>query len=196
MIIGLTGGIGSGKSIIAKLLEVLGCVVFNSDEAAKQCYQNPEIKKRVIALLGHESYLNNAALNKKHISDRIFSENTLLVKLNAIIHPEVSLLFDQFKMANQNKIIIKESALLFEAQINKGMDKTIVVASNDEMRIKRVMARDGLTCEKVQRKIKSQMPQDEKIKLADFVIYNNEDEFLITQTVVIYNTIKPKFNLF
>lgn len=191
MIVGLTGGIGSGKSTVAKLLEILGCVVFSSDEAAKLCYYNDVVKEKIIDLLGEESYSQDSSINRKHISQKIFSDNSLLVKLNAIIHPQVGLLFEQFKNANHGKVIIKESALLFEARIAESMDKVIMVASRDELRIKRVMARDGLTHAEVQKKIENQMPQDEKIKLADFVIYNNEEQFLITQVISIFGQLKP-----
>jgi len=186
MIVGLTGGIGSGKTIVARLFELLGCAVFNSDDAAKNVYFDEEVKKRVIELLGSEAYLNEKELNKSHISSKIFSNTDVLHKLNAIIHPEVKKHFEEFKLNNKEKIIIKETALLFEAKINKEVDKIVLVAANDELRISRVMARDGLSRQDVLNKIKSQLPQEEKIKLSDFVVYNNEDEFLITQVLKIH----------
>lgn len=190
MIVGLTGGIGSGKSTVAKLFEIFGCPVFNSDEAAKKVYFETEVKAAVIALLGAEAYLPDSALNKSFISKKIFSDTQLLHALNAIIHPAVGKSFETFKKLHAGKIIIKESALLFEANIDGGMDKIIIVAANDELRIKRVMERDGLSREQVLEKLKSQMPQEEKIKRSHFVVYNNETEFIITQVIEIYQVLK------
>ncbi len=186
MIVGLTGGIGSGKSTVAQLFEILGCALFNSDEAAKSVYFNEHIKSQVINLLGTQAYICSYELDKPFISKKIFSNTDLLHQLNSIIHPEVKKCFENFKSENQGKIIIKESALLFEAKTNKDLDKIILVAADDELRISRVMARDGLSKEEVLNKIKSQLPQQEKIKLADFVIYNNEEEFLITHVLKIH----------
>jgi dephospho-CoA kinase len=186
MIIGLTGGIGSGKSVVARLFEILGCAVFNSDDAAKSVYFNETTRQRVIDLLGKEAYLGEKELNKPFISKKIFSDTDLLHKLNAVIHPEVKNYFENFKKENTGKMIVKETALLFEAKTSREVDKIVLVAASDELRIKRVMARDGLSHEEVLNKIKSQLPQEEKIKLSDYVIYNNEEEFLITQVLKIY----------
>ena len=186
MIVGLTGGIGSGKSMVAKLFESLGCAAFNSDEAAKNVYYNPLIKKQVIDLLGAESYKSDTEINKSYISSKIFSDTTLLHRLNEIIHPAVKKMFEEFVKNNSDKIIIKETALLFEVKIEKEVDKIILVTSPDKLRIERVMKRDGLSEQEVINKIKSQLPQEDKIKLADFVIKNDEEEFLITQVLEVH----------
>lgn len=190
MIVGLTGGIGSGKSTVAKLFEVLGCAVFNSDEAAKLVYFDKQVKEKVKALLGNEAYVNETTLNKPYISSKIFSNTELLHQLNNIIHPAVKICFTGFKAENSSKIVIKETALLFEAKIDTEVDKIIMVAADDELRIQRVMHRDGLSRQDVMNKIQSQLPQNEKIKLSHFVIYNNEEEFLTTQVLNIYNKLK------
>jgi dephospho-CoA kinase len=187
MIAGLTGGIGSGKSTVARVLEILGCAVFNSDDAAKQVYFDAAIKAQVIALLGNESYAGEKELNRSFISTKIFSDTTLLQKLNAVIHPAVKKQFQQFVTENKDRIIIKESALLFEANIYQEMDKIILVAADDETRIRRVMERDQLTHDEVLKKIRSQLPQEEKMKRSDFVINNNETELVIKQVLNIYN---------
>lgn len=187
MTVGLTGGIGSGKSIVAKIFEMLGCAIFNSDEAAKLIYFEEGVKARVINLLGKEAYSGEKELNKSFISSKIFTNTDLLHQLNAIIHPEVKNKFEEFKSANSGKIIIKETALLFEANLTKMVDKIVLVAAHDELRISRVMDRDGLSREDVLKKMKSQLPQEEKIKQAHYIIYNNEEEFLITQALKIYN---------
>ena len=185
MVLGLTGGIGSGKSTVARLFEMLGCAVFNSDVIAKEVYFDEAVKQQVIELLGKEAYLTNQSLNKQFISSKIFSNTQLLHQLNGIIHPAVKNRFITFIETNKQKTIIKESALLFEVGLDKEMDKIILVASDDELRIARVMKRDGLTREDVLKKIKSQLPQEEKIKRADYIIYNNEQQSLIEQVLAI-----------
>lgn len=189
MIIGLTGGIGSGKTTIAKLFEIFGCIIFDSDTIAKQLYYDPIIKSHIIVLLGEESYLSNNKINKTHISSIIFSNSNKLEQLNQIIHPAVIIELKKIKEKNPNKIIIKESALLFEAKLEKEVDKIILVLAPQEDRIKRVMLRDGLLKEDVIKKIKNQLPDAIKIKNSDFIIENNEKDFLITQALKIYNSI-------
>ena len=187
MIIGLTGGIGSGKSTVAKLFEIIGCPVFYSDEVAKEIYFDKTVIPQIIELLGREAYLSETEIDKKFIGSKIFSDSKLLHKLNSILHPAVIERFKKF--AHNGKLIIKETALLFEAKLEAQVDKIILVAANDELRIHRVMQRDGLSKEEVLSKINSQLPQAEKIAKSDFVIYNNEEDFLITQVLAIYSNL-------
>jgi len=190
MIIGLTGGIGSGKSVVAKIFEILGCVVFNSDQLAKNLYFEPAIREKIIKLMGSESYLSETKIDRSYISKNIFSNRSLLQELNALIHPEVALVFKKFVFDHPNKIIVKESALLFEADLTKQVQSIVLVAAEDELRIDRVIKRDGISKEDVIERINAQWPQDEKIKKADFVIYNNEREFLTPQVIDILSKIK------
>jgi dephospho-CoA kinase len=190
MIVGLTGGIGSGKTIVARLFAIMGAKVFNSDECAKQLYVEPAIKERVIGLLGTECYLNDDTINKKYISQRIFSNTNLLKELNAIIHPAVAEKFKEFVKKYPNQLIIKESALLIETGLYKELDELILVTSPLELRIKRVMQRDGVSEGEVRNRIKSQLSEDEKLKLAGHVIQNNECDFLITQVLSIYKILQ------
>lgn len=192
MVVGLTGGIGSGKSKVAKLFEILGCVIFDSDKVAKEIYFDPFVKPKIISLLGQECYLSDSKIDKTFISSKIFSDTSLLHELNMIIHPAVIEKFKIFKIQNPDKLIIKETALLFEAHLEKEVDKIILVSSNDELRIARVMERDGTSKVEVLKKIKSQLSQEEKIKKSDFVIYNDESEFLITQVLHIFSTLKKE----
>ncbi len=187
MIIGLTGGIGTGKSTVAKVFELLGAVVFDSDASAKQMYFLPEVRSRVIELLGKESYVSDTQLNKTYISNTIFSNTDLLKQLNQIIHPAVGEAFKAFVQKQPSSLIIKESALLFETGIYKELPVNVLVTSPLELRIGRVMQRDGLSRYDVEQKIKSQMSEDEKIKLADHVIYNNEKDSLIEQVITLYH---------
>jgi len=189
MTIGLTGGIGSGKSTVSKLFEILGYAVFYSDDVAKEVYFNQKVKKQVVELLGPESYIGDHQLNKSFISSRIFSDTILLHKLNAIIHPAVKDRMAQFVEENKTKHVIKESALLFEAKLEQEVDKIIVVAANEEQVIERVMKRDEVSREDVIKRIKSQISPEEKIKKAHFVIYNDETKLLIPQVLRIHESI-------
>lgn len=176
---------------MARLFEVLGCAVFDSDQAAKEIYFDPTVKERVSALLGPESYVSDTALNKPYISAKIFGDTALLHALNHIIHPAVTEKFMAFIKAHGGQLIVKESALLLEAGLQGQADKIVVVAAPDELRIQRVMRRDGLSREQIISKMNSQMSQDEKIKRADFVIRNNDKELLIPQVLAIFNVLKP-----
>ena len=186
MVVGLTGGIGSGKSTVATVFKILGCKLFNSDEVAKQIYFEEDIKEQVIHLLGNDTYFNSSTLNKSYINSKIFSNTDLLKQLNNIIHPAVINKFEAFCQNNKQHLIIKETALLFEANLQNQVDKIILVIANDDLRIKRTMLRDGLTKEDVIKKINSQLSQTEKIKHSNFIIDNNETELVIPQVIAIY----------
>jgi dephospho-CoA kinase len=192
MIVGLTGGIGSGKSTVSRLFELLGCAVFHSDEVAKEIYFDTAVKPKIIELLGKESYISETRINKPFISSKVFSNTNLLHELNAIIHPAVLARTALFKEENRGKLVIKETALLFEAHLEKEVDKIIVVTASDALRIRRVMERDGLREEEVRNKMKSQLPQEDKIKKADFIIDNNENELVIPRVIEIYNTLRKE----
>jgi len=189
MIIGLTGGIGSGKSVVASVFEILGAVIFNSDLVAKEAYLEPEISKRVIALLGNESYLPSGLLNKTFVGKQIFSDTKLMQELNAIIHPAVRRKMDEFVKKHSTKILIKESALLFEAQLENEVDKIVVVTAPDDLRIERVLRRDGLSQADAKLRLESQIPQEEKNRRADYVIYNDESHLVIPQVIEVFEKI-------
>lgn len=185
MVAGLTGGIGSGKSTVARLFELMGCLLFESDAVAKDIYFDPEIREQVKALLGEKAYLSDKAIDKSYISSKIFTHKLLLQQLNEIIHPAVIKKSTLFVDANPGKIVIKETALLFEAKLEKHVDKIILVVADDETRIKRVMQRDGLSRDAVVQKLNSQLPQEENIKKANYIIYNNDSDLLIPQVVMV-----------
>ncbi|MGE0567044.1 MAG: dephospho-CoA kinase [Bacteroidia bacterium] len=185
MIVGLTGGIGSGKSVVAKVFETLGAKIFNSDNKAKEAYADPYIKRKVIDLLGEKSY-KNGKLNKSHISEVIFSDEELRLKLNGIIHPFVGDAFKSFVEKNRNSLVIKESALLVELKLHNELDKLIVVTSPLSLRIERIMKRDGLSKEAVINKINAQSTDEQKSTVADYVIINDEEQAIIPQVLKIY----------
>jgi dephospho-CoA kinase len=135
MIVGLTGGIGSGKSTVAKMFAVLGVPVYNSDERAKEMYYEAGVKEQVIAILGAEAYDAQAKINRAYISEKIFSNKDLLQKINSVIHPAVGRDFKTFVEEHKtSKVIIKESALLFEAGLKDKVDKVVFVSSPLEKR--------------------------------------------------------------
>ncbi|HXU25975.1 MAG TPA: dephospho-CoA kinase [Bacteroidia bacterium] len=190
IIVGLTGGIGSGKSTVARVFETLGVKIYNSDERAKELYFVPHVKIEIEKLLGKEAYVNETILNKKYISEKIFSNNELLKQVNAIIHTEVKKDSDAFVKTHANKkYIIKESALLVEAKLLSSIDKLLVVTSNINLRKQRVALRDGLSEEEINKRMAQQVPEEEKIKLADWVLENNEDDLLIPQIIKIHQSL-------
>lgn len=191
MLVGLTGGIGSGKTIVSKVFETMGCFVYNSDEKAKALYYNSNIKKNVIELLGTESYLNEHEINKEYISKKVFNYPELLQKLNQIIHPAVKEDFINFKNKLPEKsIIVKETALLFEAGINKDLDYTILVTAPIDIKIKRVMSRNHISKEEVEKRMSSQWSDEQKKNLANIVITNDESLALIPQVISVIEKLK------
>lgn len=188
-IIGLTGGIGSGKSTVARLFEIFGCDVFNSDEAAKQCYYFIDIKEKVIALLGKEAYLSDDKINRPFISEKIFSDENLRGEINQLIHPRVGELFQDFIRQSDKNIIIKESALLFETGIYKNCSKNILVVSPFHLKSERLKKRNNLSDKEIQKRMSGQWSDEKKIPLADYIIHNDEITPLILQTLAIYREI-------
>ena len=191
MIIGLTGGIGSGKTIVAKLFETMGCIIYNSDERAKELYFNKDIKQQVITLLGKEAYINDIELNKSYIAEVIFSDKHKLQHLNAIIHPAVK---QDFKLVVSKypikTLTIKETALLFEENISKEVDISILVTAPVELKIERVMKRSNLSKTEVEKRMLAQWTDERKIPLATYVLTNDGKEALIPQVLAIIHQLR------
>ena len=171
--IGLTGGIGSGKTFVADILKTNSQIkAFDSDLIAKQILNDDQsVKKNIISNFGDKSYINNK-INTKFISDIVFNNQVQLKILNSIVHPRVLDDFKIFKLEHCNKIIVLESALLFETGLYLYNDINILITSTLEVRINRVMKRDKSSKEDVLRIIKSQWQDSKKIEFADFVIEN------------------------
>lgn len=173
-IIGLTGGIGSGKTTVAKFIEDFGFPVYYSDDRAKDIVNdNDDLKVKIKELLGDESYDENGLYNRKFVAEKVFNNKELLQSLNEIIHPAVRLDFEDWVKKQTKYLIFKETALLFELKLHKQCYRSVLVTAEDNIRIKRVMDRDGKTYREVQSVMEKQMPEKEKIKLADCIIYNN-----------------------
>jgi len=183
--IGITGSIGSGKSIVCKIFEQLGVPVYYADERAKSLMiSNAEIINKVKLLFGHESYSETGELNRKHLSEIAFNNKDLLTQLNQIVHPIVFKDFDNWLVEKEQlniKYIIKEAALMFETDSYKKIDKFIVVTAPMELRISRTMQRDSITKEQILSRMNNQLSQEEKLAKADYEIINNEEISLIEQ---------------
>jgi len=190
IIVGLTGGIGSGKSTVAKVFETLGIKIYSSDERAKAMYFFPHVKLHIEELIGKEAYLDENKLNTKYVSQKIFSDDALLKQVNTLIHGEVKNDFNIFAQKHKtDKYIIKESALLIEANLLASVDKLLVVTSNAELREQRVSKRDGLSEEEIKKRMSKQLPDAEKIKHADWVLENNEQKLLIPEILKIHQSL-------
>ncbi|SIT97149.1 dephospho-CoA kinase [Epilithonimonas bovis DSM 19482] len=172
-IIGLTGGIGSGKTSVAKLLEEKGFPVYYSDTEAKNIVNKDSVLQEMItALLGDKAY-KDGLYNKKYVAEKVFNNTDLLQQLNALIHPAVKLDFQNWLASQTSEFVFKETALLFELKLNQDCYKSLLVTADDNLRIKRTMDRDQKTYREIEAIMQNQMPEKDKIKLADFIIYNN-----------------------
>ena len=175
-IVGITGGIGSGKSTVSKFIEEMGFPMYDSDFWAKELVNVDEnLKQKIIELLGSEAYDEDGRYNRKFVAEKVFENKELLLKLNQIIHPAVKIHFENWVNAQHSEFVFKETALLFELKLNESCYQSILVTSEENIRIKRVMDRDDRTYREVKEIIDKQMPESEKVKLADFVIENNLD---------------------
>lgn len=171
-VIGLTGGIGSGKSTITKMFSKLEVPIYIADIEAKRIMNNDEvIKQKIKALLGTDSY-KKGQLNRTYIANKVFKNKNLLNELNTIVHPAVAQHFEIWKNNQKGKYVIKEVAILFENGGNEQCDYTILVSVPEEIRIARVLERDKTTRDQVLARIQNQWADSKKIPLADFVIIN------------------------
>jgi dephospho-CoA kinase len=179
--IGITGGIGSGKSLVAEIIKAMGYPVYNSDERAKELTEsNPKIKEGLIHLFGEEIY-QNGTLNKFALAQAIFSDEFLREKVNALIHPIVREDFNNWALAQNNSLIFNESAILFETGSYKNFDAIILVFAPIELRIKRIMKRDNCSENEVLKKMNSQFSDEEKYQLTEFRVLNDEQTPLLVQ---------------
>ena len=188
--VGITGGIGSGKTTVCKIFETLGIPVYYADDRAKWLMVNsPALQTGIINLFGKESYDEAGQLNRAYIGGIAFKHPKKLQKLNALVHPAVFVdgeHWQQEQMILQSPYTLKEAALLYESGSHKFLDKMIVVTAPEEMRIDRVMKRDGLDRGAVQDRIARQMPEAEKVAQADYIINNDGQLLLIPQVLEIH----------
>ncbi len=190
-LVGITGGIGSGKSLVSKILETMGYAVYDSDLQAKALYFKTAIKQEVVALLGPHSYHTDGSLNKAFIGAKVFSDQHLLHQLEDILHPAVKQDFLDWQTQHQHStILFKESALIFEKQLNKDLDAVILVVSSMEARMQRLMQRDHVTEVEIRARMDKQWSDAEKLKQTQLVVKNDEESLILPQIIEILRKIE------
>jgi dephospho-CoA kinase len=191
VIIGLTGGIGSGKSTIAKVFANMGIPVFDADNTAKTLMNsNPIIKEKLIAAFGAEVYTNdNQILNRAYLSKLVFSDQHKLALLNSIVHPITIQAATDWAATQNTPYVIKEAALFFESGATVGVHKIIGVSAPKAVRINRVMKRDHCTKAEVEQRMTHQIEESLKMKLCDWVIVNDDLQLVLPQVVALHETI-------
>ncbi len=184
--VGITGGIGTGKTLITKIFAVLGIPIYNADVRARWLMMHEAtLIENIKSLFGKESYSKENQLNTAYLSTKVFNDQSKLTALNNLVHPQVAYDFNSWiDTKKTSAYILKEAALLFEADSYKSLNKIITVSAPDNIRIKRILERDSHRREKDVRLIMSkQLAEDEKIKKADYVIYNDNVKMVIPQVL-------------
>lgn len=189
--IGITGGIGSGKTTVCKIFELLGVPVYYADDEAKKLLDSDlAVKEAVVNGLGAE-VLDNNQIDRKKLASLVFNNPANLALLNSIVHPAVGTHFENWLNHHSGSgYILKEAAILFESGAYKGVDKVITVVAPLELKIERVVKRDKTTREQVEQRINNQLSDDEKIKRSQFVVYNDEQNLLIPQIIRIHQQLQ------
>jgi len=190
VMIGLTGGIGSGKSVVAKVFATLGIPVFNADDEAKRIMQSStEIKTKLIEQFGTDIY-NAHGLDKEKLASIVFNDSFQLQLLNAIVHPVTIQAAKDWAAKQTSPYVIKEAALIFESGAADGLFKVIGVTAPISIRIHRVMQRDGITKDQVDARMRNQISDTIKMRLCDYVIKNNNQQMVIPQVLEIDKAIR------
>ena len=187
--VGITGGIGSGKTTACKVFEVLGVPVFYADTVAKEIMcKDAVLVAGIKAAFGNESYFEDGKLNNKHIAGIVFNNEKALEQLNALVHPAVFRAFDSWEatIPSDTPYTLKEAALLFESGSYKMCDTTILVTAPYDLKLKRVMQRDGVSAEQVKARMDKQLSDEEKSKLANHFIANDEQQSIIEQVLALH----------
>ena len=196
-IIGLTGGIGSGKTTVANMFEALGVPIYIADNEAKKLLNTSRVlRKKLLDLFGEQAYTDEG-LNRKFIASKVFNDKILLQKMNAIVHPKVAKHFKKWVAKQDAAYVIKEAAIIFEHDMESNYDAVILVTADKETRIQRVLNRDHSSREKILAVIDNQLSEAEKINRANFIIENKDIEntkkqVLNTHKFLLENEIIPK----
>ncbi|MDR2911245.1 MAG: dephospho-CoA kinase [Bacteroidales bacterium] len=189
--VGITGGIGSGKSTVCKVFKLLGIPVFEADIAAKQLQNvNQKIKKGLISLFGEDIYTYEGIVDRKKLAAIIFNDDLMLSKVNELIHPVVHEEFEKWLKKQNSIYIVHEAAILFESGFYKKMDFNIMVSASEEQRIERIIRRNGISREIIVQRIKKQWNEEKKQKLADFVIHNDNKNLIVPDIIKIDKNLK------
>lgn len=187
--VGLTGGIGSGKTIVAKVFNALGVPVFYADKAAKQCMQEDEALKQKLQTTFGTAIYKEGVLQRTALAQIIFNNEAALQQVNALVHPAVQQRFEQWCLEQNTPYVLKEAAILFESGSDKGLDAVVCVSAPEALRIQRVVQRDGVQEEQVQARINKQWPQDKKIAQSDYHICNDDKSLLMPQILKVHQAI-------
>lgn len=191
--IGLTGNIGTGKTTVARVFEVLGVKVYHADIQARIILDSDSLKLRVASLFGKQVINTMNQVDRKALADIVFNDKEKLAELNNLIHPLVEEDFEHWCEIHKNEhYILHEAAILFESGFNRLFDSTIMVAAPDELCIERVMARDSITKEMVIERMQNQWPQEKKMELSEYVVVNNNHTLVIPQVIAIHKAIRSK----
>jgi dephospho-CoA kinase len=185
LVVGLTGGIGSGKSLVAEIFSHLNIPVYNSDEKAKALMNLPELMAPIKSEFGDEAYTDNR-LNRSYLSKIVFNNSEELRKLNNIVHPAVRKDFMMWHEQQDSLYTLREAAILFESGASQDCDKIITISANEETRIARVMKRDNSVKVDVQARMLHQWSDEKRKELSDFEIHNDERNMLIPQVIRIH----------
>lgn len=190
--LGVTGGIGSGKSIVCAVFSALGVPVFNADLSARKIVDTDEqLKKQIAALLGNDVYGDDGKLQRKKVADIVFTQPEKLQALNALIHPAVAKDFADFCNKHTNApLLVKEAAILIESGAYKEMDAIVLVTAPAAQRVARVMKRDGITEDEVMKRMKNQWPEEKLKTFAHYIIENSDGNMLLPQVLEVYYKVK------
>ncbi len=195
LLVGITGGIGSGKSLVCKIFELFGIPVYNSDVNAKRLMaEDPKLIENIKRVFGEEAYLGAQQLNREFLASKVFSNPDKLEQLNSLVHPAVASDFKHWTTQHSDKpYVLKEAALLFESGSYKSLDSVILVTAAADLRIRRVVSRDPhRSTKQVKDIMANQMSDDEKIPMSDYVLVNDEKKLLIPEVVKIHELLKAR----
>lgn len=191
-VIGITGGIGSGKTTTCQIFEQIGVPVYYADVRAKQLMAQGPLKSKIIQAFGERAY-HNGQLDRAYLAKEVFNSKERLSVLNGLVHPAVADDFEEWLEENEKaSYVLKEAAILFESGAHQAVDYTVLVIAPEEVRINRVVERDGTTHDEVMQRMKSQWTQERKAKLADFIINNSGSELLIPQVLELHQKFSKK----
>ncbi len=192
--VGLTGNIGSGKTLVCQIFESLGVSVFYADKIALELYDNSEIRNLVKQVFGDDVYDSKGKLIRQKLASLVFHNEQALRKINGIIHPGVVTEYLKWldKRADED-YTVHEAAILFESGLEHEFDHIIMVSAPEEVRLQRVLDRDGVDENEVKARMKNQWPEEKKVGKADFVIINDGKQFLIPQILKIHNQLKIRY---
>jgi dephospho-CoA kinase len=184
--VGITGGIGSGKTIVCRIFSQLGIPVYNADDEAKKLYGLPEVKQELRKKFGENIFDNNGEADRKKMAELIFNDEKSLKTVNELIHPLVIQRFNKWKEEQEGPYLLKEAAILFESGTNAGCDKIVLVTAPTEIRTRRILQRDHRAKEEVEKIMSKQWPDEKKARLSDFIITNDETQLVIPQVLDIH----------